>query len=236
MPSADRLGQPLDCPDTERRPVGQVELAQHGPGAERRLADDLGPRRVLERAGRSPPSSRCCHRPPPRAAGRSPRHPARRGARSAHRIVALDVDEAFRRELAGDADGLVDVPARVAAQVEDDPGGARGPGRLQRLDDVIRRAIRGTGSGGSGLSSCPAPSSRRPEWIGTSARTIEIVRSAAPVPGRIVSSTFVPASPRTSRRPRRSTDLPVDRPSTATMTSPRCRCRPPRQDRHRRHR
>ena len=43
--------------------------------------------------------------------------------------VALDVDDAAREELAGDADGLVDVAARVAAQVEDEPVGAGGPRR-----------------------------------------------------------------------------------------------------------
>ena len=43
--------------------------------------------------------------------------------------VALDVDDAAAEELAGDPDRLVDVAARVAAQVEDDALGALRAGR-----------------------------------------------------------------------------------------------------------
>ncbi len=47
--------------------------------------------------------------------------PARRDGmvRLVARRVALDVDVAARQELAGHADRLVDVAARIAAQVED---------------------------------------------------------------------------------------------------------------------
>ena len=59
-----------------------------------------------------------------RAAGPSRRRRARPDARCVVGRVALDVDDAAREELAGDADRLVDVAAGVAAQVEDDPIGA----------------------------------------------------------------------------------------------------------------
>ena len=67
----------------------------------------------------------------------------RRGSVSSPCGVALDVDDPARQELAGDADGLVDVAAGVAAQVEDDPRRRR-PSRaaFERLDDVVGGAVR----------------------------------------------------------------------------------------------
>ena len=56
--------------------------------------------------------------------------------------VALDVDDAALQELAGDADRLVDVAARVAAEVEDQALGAGRPGRLEGVADVVGGAVR----------------------------------------------------------------------------------------------
>ena len=56
--------------------------------------------------------------------------------------VALDVDVALGEELAGDADRLVDVAARVAAQVEDEPVRAGLLDRLEGVDDVVGGAVR----------------------------------------------------------------------------------------------
>ena len=55
--------------------------------------------------------------------------------------VALDVDVALGQELAGDADRLVDVAARVAAQVEDEPVRAGRLDRLERVDGLVGGAV-----------------------------------------------------------------------------------------------
>ena len=137
-------------PDPQRRPVRERELAEDRAGAERLDPDDLGPAGVLDRArhdlgraGRAAVDEHDERQVGGDAARRRPDGVVSlpSAARSMKTVAALE-------ELAGDRVGLVDVAARVAAQVEDQAVGAGRLGVGQGALRGRRRRRSRTGRGG----------------------------------------------------------------------------------------
>ena len=116
----------------QRRAVRQRELAEHGAGPERRHARRSWPgRRPAARPRRSRTSWRSAVDEDDERQVRGDAVRARPdGASPCRRRCARCRRSPLIEELARDPDGLVDVAARVAAQVEDEPVGA---GRLIAL-------------------------------------------------------------------------------------------------------
>ena len=135
--------QPLDRPDPQSRTVRQREFAENSSGPERRDADDLRPAGVLNCAGDDL-----------RSAGRPVVYEDDERQVGCHAAVfdqrrlllalgvALDVDRPRGEKLAGDRDGFTDVAAGIAAEIEDEPVGARRPRSLEGRDERVGRALR----------------------------------------------------------------------------------------------
>ena len=209
--------------EADDRPVGQGEGQQHRARAERRLADDLGAIGVLDRAGHDlgRAGGVVVDEDHQRNIGRRRRcRPSRPG--SARRRRSRGCRPSCRgQESARRLDRLVDVAARIAAQVEDDRGRAGSQRRVARGQRARRPSRRRTVRSGSAAMSVPGTIVHDTDGNLILARVI-VKSSCSPVDGRWTVNGDLRAlvaadhARRAGRAPRPSVLLPL----TATITSP----------------
>ena len=158
--------QPAGDGQLERAAVAELLPLLDGALAERLLADERRPLRVLERAGDDLAGRRAAGIDQADDGQIVARGDAARVGRRRRLLpvrVLLPEDDAVGDEVAGDRPGGGDEAARIAAQVQDQLGPAGVDVRLEGLADLARRPRRRSRSSGR-TRPCrrPGPSSRPP--------------------------------------------------------------------------